>query len=215
MSDVDRASRGPRANEQMVDRLLAGLEMAIKDRGYTETTVSHIVAATGTSKRSFYENFSTKGDCLLEHHTRFHQRIMADIAREAPLAESSFEATVIGVEIYFRAFVTQPHIARAHLLDILTIGQEGLEARAAATWGYVRGMQSVMGTARPDRPAQLLDDARGLGILGGLNEIALDLLVRRDVTMIDDAVERAVDFVRSIIRDLPPLENGVDTPAPA
>ncbi|WP_375001758.1 TetR/AcrR family transcriptional regulator [Aeromicrobium sp. CTD01-1L150] len=203
MSPASNAVRGPRADEQMVARLLAGLEEAIRDRGYTAVTVADIVAAASTSKRAFYENFATKGDCLLEHHRRFHAGVMAEIAREAPRAESSFEETVVGVEIYFRAFVTKPHLARAHLLDVLTVGRPGVEARAEATWRYVRGMQEVMATERGDRPAKVLDDARALGILGGINEIALDMVARDEGTLVDDAVERAVEFVRSIIRDLP------------
>lgn len=199
--------RGPRADEAMVVRLLAGLEESIRERGYPATTVADVVSAAGTSKRAFYQNFATKGDCLLEHYRRFHAAVVADIAAEAPLAASSSEATVVGVEIYFRAFVTKPHIARAHLLDVLTIEPDGARARSDISWSYVRGMQQVMGTAREDRPAMVLDDARGLGILGGINEIALDVVARGDASKVEPAVQQAVAFVRSIIRDLPTVED--------
>ncbi|MGJ9412636.1 TetR/AcrR family transcriptional regulator [Aeromicrobium sp. CF4.19] len=199
-------SRVAMSSAERMTQLLGGLEKSIRERGYAATTVADIVAAAGVSKRTFYENFDSKGECLLEHHRRFHATVADEISREAARASSSQEATVVGVEIYFRMFVTQPHIARAHLLDVLTVGDEGLKARRDAAWGYVRKMQHVMGTARDDRPAKLLDDVSGLGILGGINELALETVLRDDPSTVDEAVRQAVVFVRAVIRDLPDLE---------
>ena len=47
-------------------RLLDGLEMSIHERGYRDTTVADIVRHARTSKRTFYEQFASKEDCLIE-----------------------------------------------------------------------------------------------------------------------------------------------------
>lgn len=47
-------------------RLLDGLAGSIQERGYRETTVAHIVRAARTSKRTFYDHFSTKEECFVE-----------------------------------------------------------------------------------------------------------------------------------------------------
>lgn len=191
------------------ERLLRGLEESIRERGYVATTVSDIVAAAGTSKRTFYESFASKAECLIEHYQRFHAEIIEAMRFEAPRAGSSYEATVVGVEIYFRTFVTQPAVARAHLMDILTVGDEGLRVRHEIARGYAANMRTIMALPRDDRPAVQLSLARALGILGGVNEIAMDVILSpcSDSTEgVDEAAAAAVDFVRAVIADLPPVE---------
>ena len=47
-------------------RLLDGLEMSIHERGYRDTTVADIVRHARTSKRTFYDQFSSKEECFIE-----------------------------------------------------------------------------------------------------------------------------------------------------
>ena len=184
------------------ERLLAGLETSIRERGYAATTVAHVVGAAGTSKRTFYEEFATKEECLLAHFRLFHAGIAEEIARAAPLAPSSYDATVVGVETYFNAFVSEPELTRAHLLEILTLGEPALRAREEMLDVYVSAMQRTMGSSRDDRPAQRLDRLRAVGILGGINEIAL-LVIGEGGPSAGDALGDAVAFVRAVISDLP------------
>lgn len=47
-------------------RLLDGLVASIGERGYRVTTVSDIVRHARTSKRTFYDRFTSKEQCFLE-----------------------------------------------------------------------------------------------------------------------------------------------------
>ncbi len=46
--------------------VLDGLAASIAERGYRETTVADIVRHARTSKRTFYEQFASKEECLIE-----------------------------------------------------------------------------------------------------------------------------------------------------
>ena len=46
-------------------RLLEGMAHSVATRGYADTTVADIVREAGVSKRTFYECFATKADCLI------------------------------------------------------------------------------------------------------------------------------------------------------
>ncbi|CAN3131493.1 TetR/AcrR family transcriptional regulator [Mycobacterium sp. smrl_JER01] len=48
------------------DRLLDGLTSAIVERGYRDSTVADVVRHARTSKRTFYEQFAGKQECLIE-----------------------------------------------------------------------------------------------------------------------------------------------------
>jgi AcrR family transcriptional regulator len=66
------ASRGPaygaEPDQAAVDhrqRLLDGLAAALRERSYWEITVADVVRRARTSRRSFYEHFGDKQDCLI------------------------------------------------------------------------------------------------------------------------------------------------------
>ena len=46
------------------DRLLQGMARAVATKGYADTTIADIVREAGVSRRTFYENFADKAECL-------------------------------------------------------------------------------------------------------------------------------------------------------
>ena len=46
-------------------RLLEGMSHAVAAKGYAETTIADIVREAAVSRRTFYEHFQTKADCLI------------------------------------------------------------------------------------------------------------------------------------------------------
>ena len=63
----------------VADRLLDGLASSIGERGYRETTVADIVRHARTSKRTFYEQFAGREECLIELLRRNHADLIATI----------------------------------------------------------------------------------------------------------------------------------------
>lgn len=55
---------GPRVAEIQRSRLLAGAIGAIEELGYAQTTVAHITARARVSRRTFYELFANREECL-------------------------------------------------------------------------------------------------------------------------------------------------------
>lgn len=64
----------------MVDRLVDGLTASIVERGYRDTTVADIVRHARTSKRTFYEHFAGKEQCLIELLRRNNSDLIAGIS---------------------------------------------------------------------------------------------------------------------------------------
>jgi AcrR family transcriptional regulator len=61
-------------------RLLAGLVAAIAERSCPQVTVADIVRLARTSRRTFYEHFADKQECLVALIEDSHRRIVAAIA---------------------------------------------------------------------------------------------------------------------------------------
>jgi AcrR family transcriptional regulator len=60
-------------------RLLDGLAVSIGERGYRDTTVADIVRHARTSKRTFYEQFASKEECLIELLRTNNEVLIANI----------------------------------------------------------------------------------------------------------------------------------------
>jgi AcrR family transcriptional regulator len=61
------------------DRLIEGLAASIGERGYRDSTVADIVRHARTSKRTFYEQFASKEECLIELLRRNNENLIATI----------------------------------------------------------------------------------------------------------------------------------------
>ncbi|HTN65437.1 MAG TPA: helix-turn-helix domain-containing protein, partial [Burkholderiaceae bacterium] len=46
-------------------RLMEGMARALAANGYADTTITHIVREAAVSRRTFYEHFATKAECLI------------------------------------------------------------------------------------------------------------------------------------------------------
>src|SRR5262245_20701367 len=60
-------------------RLLDGLTVSIGERGYRATTVADIVRHARTSKRTFYDEFSSKEECFVELLAAGNREMIAKI----------------------------------------------------------------------------------------------------------------------------------------
>jgi AcrR family transcriptional regulator len=193
-----RHSQSPAASDPFRDRLLDGLATSIGERGYRDTTVAHIVRHAKTSKRTFYEQFASKEDCLIELLRRNNEDLIASIrATVDPEAEWQEQIRQAG-----GAYV------------------DHIESRPAVTLSWIREAPALGAVARPlhrlamdqltdmlvdltDSPgfrrAQLSPISRPLALilLGGLRELtALFVEDGRDVRGL---VEPAITAANAIL----------------
>ncbi|HKP39976.1 TetR/AcrR family transcriptional regulator [Mycobacterium sp.] len=109
------------------NRLLDGLAASIGERGYRDTTVADIVRHARTSKRTFYEQFASKEECLIELLRRNNEDLIAGIqARVDPEAD----------------WQEQIHQAAVAYVD-------HIEARPAITLSWIREAPALGAAAQP------------------------------------------------------------------
>ena len=62
---IDPAPESAEVQHEHHSRLLEGMAKALAAKGYANITIADIVREAAVSRRSFYEHFATKADCLL------------------------------------------------------------------------------------------------------------------------------------------------------
>ena len=63
-------------------RLLDGMARAVGANGYAATTIADIVAQAAVSRRTFYEHFQTKADCLVALYEAVNVEGLKVLARQ-------------------------------------------------------------------------------------------------------------------------------------
>lgn len=111
----------------VADRLLDGLATSIAERGYRETTVADIVRHARTSKRTFYEQFTSKEGCLIELLRRNNEDLIA-------LIQSTVDS-----EADWQLQIRQAVGAYV----------DHIEARPAVTLSWIREAPALGAVARP------------------------------------------------------------------
>lgn len=108
-------------------RLLDGLAASIDERGYRDSTVADIVRHARTSKRTFYDQFSTKEECFAELLMDNSDQIVTAIRR------------AVDPNALWHAQIRQAVVAY-----VATI-----EASTAVTLSWIRELPALGESARP------------------------------------------------------------------
>lgn len=181
-------------------RLLDGLAASIEERGYRETTVADIVRCARTSKRTFYDHFSTKEECFVELLSANNEELVATLADavdpDAPWQEQVRQA----VTAYVGSIEANPAITLSWIRELPALG-EG--ARPMLRRGFTRLTAAVVAlSANPGfRTAGIapLAPTAAVILVGGLRELTAQTVEDGEPVagMIDPAVAVAIALLGS------------------
>ena len=190
--------RGASVDDAFRDRLIDGLAASIGERGYRDSTVADIVRHARTSKRTFYEQFASKEECLIELLRRNNEDLIANIQAavdpEADWQDQIRQAAVAYVDhIGSRPAITLSWIREAPALGLVARPLNRLAMEA------LTDMLVDLTDSPGFRRAGLTPISRPLALilLGGLRELtALFVEDDRDVQGI---VEHAIVAATAIL----------------
>lgn len=125
--------RGPQAlppEEVAADqreRLYEATIHAINERGFVATTISDLVARAGVSRRSFYEHFENKEECLLATYDALIERLTARITAAYDPKDEWIDQIEAIVQALFEASSDRPDAARLVCVEMGAAGPVGIE----------------------------------------------------------------------------------------
>ncbi|KUI46014.1 TetR family transcriptional regulator [Mycobacterium sp. GA-1199] len=154
------------------DRLLDGMAASITQRGYRDTTVADIVRQAKTSKRTFYEQFASKEECLIELLRRNNETMIAGV-RAAADPDADWRAQIrSAVTAYVDHIAARPAITLAWIREAPALGAVAHPLHREAMEHFTDMLVDISSTPGFHR-AQLTPISRPLAliILGGLREL--------------------------------------------
>ncbi|MDN5697874.1 MAG: TetR/AcrR family transcriptional regulator [Rubrobacter sp.] len=175
------------------ERLLNAMADAIVELGYETLTVADIVRLARVSKRTFYEHFSGKEECLLALYEANSARIIRAVETaiaDTPRGGDRIEA---GVLAYLLELQARPAVSRTVIVAILHAGPRGLAVRREVNRRFAALLLREMGEAGTGGPNA---SALAMALVGGVNELLLEA-VENDRT---DRITELVGPVTALLR---------------
>ena len=193
MSDFAVLELDP-GTHQHRSRLLEGMAHAVAAKGYAETTIADIVREASVSRRTFYEHFSTKADCLVALYDAASRNALK-VLREAIDPARDWEAQVeSATSAYLAAMAANPVLLRTLYIEILGLGAVGLAARRRVNQEIADFIVGVVGSGGGKQLAPEL----AMAIVGGINELVLQDIEQDRVEFLQEVVAPASRIVRAV-----------------
>ena len=153
-------------------RLLDGLAACIEERGYRETTVADIVRCARTSKRTFYDHFSTKEECFVELLTANNEELVDAVRAAVDPAAAWQEQVRQAVCAYVDMIDGNPAVTLSWIRELPALG-EAARPMLRRGFGRLATMIVELSAGPGFRRAGLapLSPAVAVILVGGLREL--------------------------------------------
>jgi len=126
-------------------RMLRAIAEAMAEQGYVQTSVADIIERAGTSRETFYQQFSSKQDCFIAAYELAAARVLAELEREAHSEGTPLERFDRAIGAYLDTLADEPEFARLFMVEVYAAGEEVLESRAAIQRRFVELVTGAFG----------------------------------------------------------------------
>jgi AcrR family transcriptional regulator len=197
MSDavVTLAPAAPRAANDHRRRLFDGMAQCVSDKGYADTTIADIVRAAAVSRRTFYEHFETKADCLIALYEASSHAALK-VLRDALDTELDWQHQVDqSLAAYLGCLASNPVLLRTLFIEILSLGAPGLAARRRVNREIA---DFVMQSINRLQGREVIGPDMAMAIVGAVNELVLQAIENDTVDRLGQLVGTASALVRAV-----------------
>src|SRR6185369_15809531 len=169
-------------------RLLEGMAHAVAAKGYGDTTIADIVREAGVSRRTFYEHFTTKAQCLIALYGAASRNALK-VLRESIDPRHEWQTQVErALAAYLGCMVQNPVLMRTLFIEILGLGAEGLAARRRVNQEVAEFMLGVVNGAGGHQRGTPLSGDMAMAVVGGINELILQYIEQDRVALLLELV---------------------------
>ncbi|MGW4719067.1 TetR/AcrR family transcriptional regulator [Nocardia sp. NPDC004260] len=179
-------------------RLLDAMAAAVRERGYQDSTVADVVRYARTSRRTFYEHFTSKQDCfialLTEHHKDMIEQIDAAVDPHMAWRTQVRQA----IEAWIRTAQQEPSLTLSWIRVVPALGDDTRQLQREVGESFVALIQKLADT--PEfAAAGLRPPSRQVAtiLFGGFRELIATTVEDGDdiADIIDVAVESAIGLI--------------------
>jgi AcrR family transcriptional regulator len=181
-------------------RLLDAMAHAVARKGYADTTIADLAAEARVSRRTFYEHFASKGECLIALYEAASDQALAVLKGAIDPSRDWHAQVEQALLAYFTTLTCNPVLLRTLFIAILGLGPQGLAARRQANQrlsGFI--VEVVSASPQSQRRVEPLRGAYAMGIVGAINELVLQAIEENRVQHLAELAPTAARLARAVI----------------
>ncbi|MEJ6023010.1 TetR/AcrR family transcriptional regulator [Ramlibacter sp. PS4R-6] len=181
----------PVANREHRTRVLEGMAHAVSRKGYADTTIADIVGEASVSRRTFYEHFDSKAECLIAlYEAASHNSLK--VLRDAIDPAHGWQTQVdSALRAYLGCMASNPVLVRTLFIEILHLGAEGLASRRRVNQELADFIVKTVGS-------KAITPKMAMAIVGGINELVLEYIEQDKVDRLGELVEPSSRLVHAV-----------------
>jgi AcrR family transcriptional regulator len=163
-----RALARERARTAQRLRLALAMIEAIAENGYRATRVADVIARAGVSRKTFYEHFANKQECLLVTYDLVAEEGVRRVEQAYRDADGWPGRVEAGIRALFEASIENPGALRLSLVEIGAVGPAGIERRERSIDRYVTFLREGLELAPGEGT---VSEMTLKAIIGGVNRV--------------------------------------------
>lgn len=157
--------------------LIGALAGCVAEKGYAATTIADIVAMAHVSKRTFYEHFAGKEECLLALYEHACDGLMKVIRGSGTVDQLWPQRLSVGVAAFLSALDAMPEFSRTLLVEMQGAGERAFRMRQDTLRGFAQTIVDLVEAGRPANPdLGRMAMPQALALVGGINELLLQAI---------------------------------------
>ena len=179
-------------------RLLDAMAEAVAHKGYADTTIADLASGARVSRRTFYEHFGSKEECLIALYEAASRQALSVLRDAIDPTHDPLTQAEHALRAYLSTMASNPLLLKTLFIAILGLGSAGLQARRRVNQHLADLILEVIN--RPgEKKRKPLPPALAMSIVGGINELVLEMIERDRMTELDQLTDTAAQFVRAVV----------------
>ena len=163
-------------------RVLEGMAMAVTRKGFADTTIADIVGEAGVSRRTFYEHFASKAECLIARYEAASHNTLKVLKESIDPSHGWQTQVESSLRAYLGCMAANPALVRTLFIEIMHLGNEGIEARRRVNQEFADFIVKTVGS-------KALAPKMAVAIVGGIHELILEYIEQDKVSRLEELVE--------------------------
>ncbi len=177
-------------------RLFEGMARAVAAQGFAACTIADIVREAAVSRRTFYEHFQTKADCLIAMYESASRNALRQLSAMLDPSRHWQHQVEGAMAAYLGVLADNPIVLRALFIDILSLGTEGLAARRRVNSEVADFLLNVV---NPQRDQAIMSPTMAMAVVGGINELVLQLIEQDRIEDIHTITDTTSALIRAVV----------------
>ena len=141
---------------------------AIAENGYRATRVADVIARAGVSRKTFYEHFANKQECLLVTYDMVAEEGVRRVEQAYRETEGWPGRVEAAIRALFEASIENPGALRLSLVEIGALGPAGIERRERSIDRYVSFIREGLELAPGEGT---VSEMTLKAVIGGVNRV--------------------------------------------